>query len=175
MRAPVIHFPARVIIVVVIISAFVSFSGRPAAAALKHGDVNNDGKINVHDVVLVMRHILGFESLSFVNAQLADVNGDGAVNVQDTVLLMQKSLGLIDAFPVVDDGIDLVKEFIVEDEGLLPGKSMVIVILAVDNPGDYTVIIGSTILDYRDSVGGFRGEVYKDEAKRENIVVEKID
>lgn len=174
MRSRVIHYLAGVLIVAVILSAPVLFSSR-SAGALKYGDVNNDGKINVHDVVLVMRHILGFDSLGFINAQLADVNGDGAVNVQDTVLLMQKSLGLIDTFPVMDVEIDLVKEFIVEDEGLLPGKSMVIVILAVENPGDYTVKIGAALLEYRDSVGGFRGEVYKDEAKRENIVVERID
>ena len=48
------------------------------------GDVNNDGEVDVLDVVVLVNIILGFESPS----QGADVNYDGAINIQDIVTLI---------------------------------------------------------------------------------------
>ncbi|MDW7739724.1 MAG: Ig-like domain-containing protein [Bacillota bacterium] len=70
----------------------------PAASAATFGDINNDGAINVQDVVLVMRHNLGLITLTDAQKAVADVNGDGNINVQDATLIMQYSLGLIDEF-----------------------------------------------------------------------------
>lgn len=71
----------------------------PTASAATYGDINNDGKINVQDVVLVMKHVLELETLTDAQKAVADVNGDGAINVQDVTLIMQYALGLIDEFP----------------------------------------------------------------------------
>ncbi len=71
----------------------------PVAMAATYGDVNDDGKINVQDVVLVMKHVLELEELTEAQQAVADVNGDGKINVQDVTLIMQHSLGLIDDFP----------------------------------------------------------------------------
>lgn len=73
----------------------------PAAAAI-YGDVNNDGKVNVQDVVLVMQHILLLDKTPFTEAKIiaADVNGDGVIDVRDVTLMSQKTLKLIDVFPV---------------------------------------------------------------------------
>lgn len=67
-----------------------------------YGDVNEDGVVNVEDVVLVMQYILGLTQLDPDQQNAADVNGDGIINVEDVVLVMQYVLSLIDNFPVED-------------------------------------------------------------------------
>jgi hypothetical protein len=46
------------------------------------GDANNDGKVNVTDIMAVASHILKYNVPGF-NAGAADVNGDGKINVTD--------------------------------------------------------------------------------------------
>ena len=48
------------------------------------GDVNDDGEINVSDIVETVNYIMGKPSAKFVEAA-ADMNGDGEVNVTDIV------------------------------------------------------------------------------------------
>jgi len=64
------------------------------------GDVNGDGAVNIQDVVLVMRSILGYESLSTAQRERADVDGNGRIDVNDVNLITQMTLGLISRFPV---------------------------------------------------------------------------
>ncbi|MDW7739729.1 MAG: hypothetical protein SCJ97_06695 [Bacillota bacterium] len=72
--------------------------------------------------------------------------------------------------PTPEPEEELVKEFLVE-EGLTPGKKMVIVILNTSSPRDYTVTVGGIVLGYSEAIGGFRGEVDESLAKRSNLVV----
>jgi hypothetical protein len=76
----------------------------PVASASTIGDVNNDGVINVQDVVLVMRHVLEIPPpLTAAQIARADVTGTGPpLTIQDVTLIMQYSLGIIDEFPVQD-------------------------------------------------------------------------
>ena len=53
------------------------------------GDVNNDGLINILDVVSTVNIILGMAE--FVDA--ADYNGDGVINVLDIVSIVNIILG----------------------------------------------------------------------------------
>ncbi len=55
------------------------------------GDVNNDGRINVTDVIAIIAHILEDTPSWFVEAA-ADLNGDGLVNVTDAVAAIQMAL-----------------------------------------------------------------------------------
>jgi len=71
-------------------------SGTPGVT---YGDVNEDGEINVRDVVLVMQYVLELRTLTDDQLKAADVNGDGVVDVKDATLIMQYALGLIDEFP----------------------------------------------------------------------------
>jgi hypothetical protein len=76
------------------------FAQSASAAPLGPGDINSDGKINVLDVVLVQRHILGLNLLTAQQKALANVKGLGEEpDVRDVVLIMQRSLGIIDDFP----------------------------------------------------------------------------
>lgn len=73
-----------------------------SASAAMYGDVNNDGAVNVYDVLLVRKHVLGFTPpLTAAQQLVADVNGDGDINVLDVNLIMQMSLGIINEFPVL--------------------------------------------------------------------------
>lgn len=72
----------------------------PAVLAQMLGDVNNDGNIDIRDVTLVQRHVLGYQPpLTASQFTAADVNGDGVVNVVDVNLMMQYILGNISSFP----------------------------------------------------------------------------
>ena len=53
------------------------------------GDVNNDGIINVLDIILTVNIILGTADYN----QSADVNGDTVINVLDIVSLVNLILG----------------------------------------------------------------------------------
>jgi hypothetical protein len=56
------------------------------------GDVNEDGTVNILDIVQVANAVLG-GSLSGCGAEAADVNGDGAINILDIVSIANIILG----------------------------------------------------------------------------------
>ena len=53
----------------------------------KYGDINNDGKINITDVVLLRAHIVGTKKLTGDDFTYADVNLDGKTNIVDVVMI----------------------------------------------------------------------------------------
>jgi hypothetical protein len=72
----------------------------PVAFATMYGDINEDGEIDVRDVVLVQRHVLQKITLTAHQQMLANVKGFGEVDARDVVLIMKRSLKLIDDFPM---------------------------------------------------------------------------
>ena len=56
------------------------------------GDVNNDGSVDVQDVVLTVNYVIGRNPESF-NPKAANMNKDESVDVQDVVLLVNKVIG----------------------------------------------------------------------------------
>ena len=51
------------------------------------GDANDDGSVNVEDVITIMSYILGEYPTPF-NAEAADLNGDGIVTITDAIQVM---------------------------------------------------------------------------------------
>ena len=58
------------------------------------GDVNEDGFVNVTDVMCLVQHVLG-ETPSIFNKKAADANGDGSVNVTDVMMIVSIVLGTV--------------------------------------------------------------------------------
>ena len=54
------------------------------------GDMNNDGAIDISDVILVLRMALGLDTLN----PCADINNDGVVDISDVILTLRMALGL---------------------------------------------------------------------------------
>ena len=60
----------------------------------KNGDTNNDGKINVQDVILLAQYCAGWESAKdIIEIYSSDCNGDGITNIRDVILLAQYCAG----------------------------------------------------------------------------------
>lgn len=57
------------------------------------GDANGDGNVNIADVALICRYIMGEAQLSADARELCDMNGDGSINVTDAVLVCMKVAG----------------------------------------------------------------------------------
>jgi len=79
------------------------------------GDVNEDGTVNILDIVLVANAVLG-SSLSGCGLEAADMNGDGALNILDIVLIANAILSPrgVDATSVeikrIDDALRLIAD-----------------------------------------------------------------
>ena len=53
------------------------------------GDLNNDGTLNVQDIIIMVNIILGVEEYN----EAADLSGDSIINVLDVIQLMNLILG----------------------------------------------------------------------------------
>ncbi len=58
-----------------------------------YGDVNKDGKIDLIDITLIQRYLLGTINFDEIEMILADVNSDGKVNLIDIILVQRYLLG----------------------------------------------------------------------------------
>ncbi len=56
--------------------------------------------IDVVDAILLLRHIVGLDSLDRAQQKAASVSGSGIIRITDVILILQKVAGLITEFPV---------------------------------------------------------------------------
>ena len=68
-------------------------------SAVKYGDVNADGIIDVSDAMLICQIYLGNVTPTDTQKKAADVNGDGTMDVSDAMMVCQYYLGNITKFP----------------------------------------------------------------------------
>ncbi len=59
------------------------------------GDVNNNGKLDLSDALLIQQHLAKISLLSDVDSAYADINGDGNVNISDVVYIQMVLAKLI--------------------------------------------------------------------------------
>jgi hypothetical protein len=59
------------------------------------GDVNNDGKVSLSDLMLVLNHVSGKKYLTGDAIEAADVDGNGKVNLQDLMKILNYVSGKI--------------------------------------------------------------------------------
>ena len=62
------------------------------------GDVNNDGKINSTDALLVLQYAVNTVSLDSAQQMAADVNRYGKINSTDALLILQYAVNIIKTF-----------------------------------------------------------------------------
>ncbi|MBQ2201052.1 MAG: dockerin type I repeat-containing protein, partial [Clostridia bacterium] len=71
----------------------------PALPTL-YGDANRDGRITAADAALVLRVLVGCETLKPQGMKNAAVSGETELTAMDAVLILRRIVRLIDAFPV---------------------------------------------------------------------------
>ena len=57
------------------------------------GDLNDDGIVNILDVIVTVNHVIGFLELDQEQTQNADMNLDGIVNILDVLLVVDQVIG----------------------------------------------------------------------------------
>lgn len=62
--------------------------------AITKGDVNNDGKVNSSDALLVLQHVVGLKTLSSTAFTAGDMDSNGVLNSFDALLILRKSVGM---------------------------------------------------------------------------------
>ncbi len=82
-----------------------SFSGlmQPGISADPYGgyalgDVNGDNSIDARDAVLILKSVVGSETLDDVQRQRANTLADGSIDARDAVLILKYVVGLITSF-----------------------------------------------------------------------------
>ncbi len=58
-----------------------------------HGDMDNDGEINVHDIQSIINLILGAKEMTEQDVTQGDMDGDGELTVYDIMELVNIILG----------------------------------------------------------------------------------
>lgn len=61
---------------------------------VKVGDINKDDKINISDLLMIQKSILGLESLEGDAAKAADLNNNGKIDIADLLKLQKHILGI---------------------------------------------------------------------------------
>ena len=52
------------------------------------GDANQDGEINVIDIIVVVNHVINIELLSPAGVYVSDMDGNGSLNILDIILII---------------------------------------------------------------------------------------
>ena len=99
----------KLIVSVLLISFLLSFlvavpalasDDEPAENPFLYGDVNNDGKIDIADAILILRHIVDLVKLEkedYEYAQYAaEVSANNEIDVFDAIFLLRRVVGLIE-------------------------------------------------------------------------------
>ena len=59
------------------------------------GDVNEDGKVDASDALMIMRYTLNIITLTDKQMLAADMNSSGTVDASDALIIMRMTLGII--------------------------------------------------------------------------------
>ena len=70
-----------------VISTLTAFATNDTLDVEKKGDANNDGAVDITDIVMIRSHIVGMRLLTDDAFALADVNGDNLVDIIDVAMV----------------------------------------------------------------------------------------
>ena len=52
------------------------------------GDANQDGEVNVLDIIVVVNHIINLEPLGSTAVYVSDMDGNGIINILDVIQII---------------------------------------------------------------------------------------
>ena len=58
------------------------------------GDANQDGEINVIDVVVIVNHIINLELMDPMSIYISDMDGNGQINILDVIQIINVILDI---------------------------------------------------------------------------------
>lgn len=64
------------------------------------GDVNENGRIDVGDAILILRHYAGINTLSADRQKIGDVDGVEGITLEDAICILERVVHKINKFPV---------------------------------------------------------------------------
>tara|TARA_B110000014_G_C20113734_1_gene587519 strand:+ start:381 stop:2417 length:2037 start_codon:yes stop_codon:yes gene_type:complete len=70
--------------------------------SLLYGDVSQNNNVSLYDASLVLKYLIGTETLDETQLVAAEVTQDGTVSALDATAIAQYAIEIIDALPVVD-------------------------------------------------------------------------
>lgn len=85
---------ALVSIMAVSIPAFAATAKTTPTKTVIIGDVDGNGKIELVDALLVVRHAMNISSLTEDQMTRADINEDDNINLTDALLIIRTALGI---------------------------------------------------------------------------------
>lgn len=91
----------KICITLVVLTALAStqiFSVSAAIRPIYKGDVNDSGKVDIDDVTLLQKYIIGLEELNKEKLWAADVNEDNKYTVDDVTMIQKYCSGIIKSF-----------------------------------------------------------------------------
>lgn len=100
--------------ILAVLFVFIISCDDTSASDVLPGDINGDGVLDINDVVMVMKYILGLSNLTGEQLETADLNGNGAVDIRDVTRIKQIVVGL--------DDKQIVEEFMLGSEVLFTEK-----------------------------------------------------
>ncbi|MCR5717900.1 MAG: carbohydrate-binding protein [Oscillospiraceae bacterium] len=71
-----------------------------APKEIVYGDLNGDGNVDIMDVIVINKYIIGATKLSDDAEQAADANQDGNVDSNDALLILKRAVNIIKSLPV---------------------------------------------------------------------------
>ena len=71
-------------------------------STLMYGDVNNDGKVNSEDALMVLQSVVGIVTLDERAAKVANVNSDNKIDTQDALGILQYIVNIRSELPYKD-------------------------------------------------------------------------
>ena len=70
--------------------------------SLLYGDVSQNNDVSLYDASLVLKYLIGTETLDETQLMVAEVTQDGTVSALDATAIAQYAIEIIDALPVAD-------------------------------------------------------------------------
>ena len=77
-----------------IVSTILTGNITVTAQYVERGDCNQDGKVDMEDVLMLMRYLTNLESID-ADTSVMDVNRSGEVDMLDALLLLRHTMGML--------------------------------------------------------------------------------